>query len=165
MVSANRKHNIITHTNFICLRDSFCNTHNKTDLIFNSFNDGVSSGRRRDIEDSCIRFCCGYGLNKAGIQLNYKWCKLMIRTSRTVPKTGSPRCVCPAFFGETPPTMLVPYANASVTWKVPYNKSKKKKRINFNRLNNSNHCTVFPVKPWHSTLVSLWMRRFLMVSA
>lgn len=35
-------------------------------------------------------------------------------------KTGRPRCVVPAFFGETPPTIFVPYLRACSVWKVPY---------------------------------------------
>ena len=117
---------IATHTNLICLWDSFGNTHNQTNLIFNSFDNGVSSTGWRDIENGCVGFCCGYGLTAAFSSTSK--CGLDpegIHTSLTLPKTGSPRCVCPAFFGDTPPTMLVPYASASLTWKVPYKKDSR----------------------------------------
>lgn len=35
-------------------------------------------------------------------------------------KTGRPKWVVPAFLGETPPTILVPYLRACSVWKVPF---------------------------------------------
>lgn len=49
----------------------------------------------------------------------------IINTSLTVAKTGCPRCIVPAFFGDTPPTTFVPYAIACSQWKVPYKKQEK----------------------------------------
>ena len=57
----------------------------------------------------------------------------VVHTSFTEANTGRPRCKVPAFFGLTPPTMLVPYSMACSLWKVP----------------------VLPVKPWQITLVCL----------
>lgn len=48
-------------------------------------------------------------------------------------KTGSPKWVVPAFLGETPPTICVPYYRACWVWKVPW----------------------LPVIPWQMTLVYL----------
>jgi len=39
--------------------------------------------------------------------------------SLTVAKTGRSRCLLPAFAGETPPTILVPYSMACWLWNVP----------------------------------------------
>lgn len=38
--------------------------------------------------------------------------------SFTVAKTGFSRCLVPPFFGEVPPTSLVPYSRAALAWKV-----------------------------------------------
>jgi len=40
-------------------------------------------------------------------------------TSRTVLKTGSPRCLPPPLPGDTPPRIFVPYSIACSEWKVP----------------------------------------------
>jgi hypothetical protein len=38
--------------------------------------------------------------------------------SSTFLKTGRPRCISPAFFGLTPPTIVVPYSIACSQWNV-----------------------------------------------
>lgn len=43
-----------------------------------------------------------------------------VLTSLTVPKTGRPRCVWPAFLGLVPPTILVPYLMACSAWNEPW---------------------------------------------
>jgi hypothetical protein len=57
-------------------------------------------------------------------------------------KTGISRCSDPAFFGDTPPTKLVPYSIDCLLWKVP----------------------CLPVKPWQMTLVSLFIFKLSLVA-
>ena len=44
---------------------------------------------------------------------------VFLTASLTVLNTGKSKLVCPPLPGVTPPTMLVPYFNISVEWKVP----------------------------------------------
>lgn len=50
-------------------------------------------------------------------------------TSITVLKTGRPRWVAPPLRGETPPTILVPYAMACSLWKVPWGGGDRNTRV------------------------------------
>ena len=107
-----------TNLDLIRLWDTLCNANNQPDLVLNRFEDSIGRSGRWHIKNSSIWVCFPHGLRS-------KWCQRLSKlynkllTSFTVPKTGSPRCVWPAFLGEVPPTILVPYARASFTWKVP----------------------------------------------
>ena len=106
------------HPNFILLGDALRNAYNETDFVLNRLNNGIRGMWRGNVEHGRVRLYFADGLvamlaEAATIRNN-------LRTSFTEPKIGSPRCVCPALVGETPPTIRVPYARASLVWKVPY---------------------------------------------
>jgi hypothetical protein len=79
------------HPNFIRLRDTFRYAYNERNLIFDGFDDGVASKRRRNVyngrvwlgfSDSLLP-CVNDGLCRTTPQL----------TSLTLPNTGRPKCV------------------------------------------------------------------------
>lgn len=106
------------HPDLVGLRDALCNADNEADFILNGLDDSVSSERWWHVEDSGIGLRVANGLRNA-LQRTAGRIRDCIRTSFTVPNTGRPRCVWPALLGDTPPTIFVPYARASLTWKVP----------------------------------------------
>jgi len=114
----------LTHANFVLLRDTFGDTNDERDFGFDSFNDGIGSERRRDVDDGSFRFRLVGSLFialESSQSVPKRAREIGERegfTSRTEPKTGSPKCSVPAFLGETPPTSLVPNSRASLQWKV-----------------------------------------------
>jgi hypothetical protein len=124
-----------TYTDFVCLWDSLGNANNQANLVLDRLDDSVGSVRRRHVQHRSVWLRLANGLremerNRDGgrrsTRASKKKCFYDLggkggetSTSFTDPNTGKPRCVWPAFFGETPPTILVPNANASFTWKVP----------------------------------------------
>lgn len=111
-----------THTYLVRFRNPFSNADYKPYFTFYSFDDGVRSVRGRDIKHGCIWLSLPNGLMEPVRVRTMQFCRHAIPqlTSLTEPNTGRPRCVCPAFFGETPPTIFVPYASASLIWKVAW---------------------------------------------
>ena len=100
--------------------------------------------------------------------------------SRTLAKTGLPRCVDPAFLGFVPPTTLVPATCqpgsrggiAPGPFTVFDSLLCVKSRFRLGRTStllracsSGAHVPCFPVNPWNITLVSAFMRRFSAVAA
>lgn len=115
-----------SYLDFVCLGDALRDTDDEANLILDSFDDRVRRSRWRNVEHRRIRLRLPYGLQPPHPtpQVNQSRGTPYIRsngsrTSRTEPNTGRPRCVWPALVGETPPTIFVPYANASLEWNVP----------------------------------------------
>lgn len=100
------------YPNFIRLWNAFSDAYNQANLVLNCLYDGVGGGGRWYVENSRVGFSITDCLNMSLNQLVGR--RELVPTSRTDPKTGRPRCVWPAFLGDTPPTMFVPYASASL---------------------------------------------------
>lgn len=88
MISPLRK--VSTYTNLICLGNAFCNADNQPNLVLDSFNDCVSSGGRRDVEDGSVGLRRVYSLSILFNSREKIWDKNR-RTARTVPNIGNPR--------------------------------------------------------------------------
>jgi len=112
-----------THSDFVRLGDALGNANNQANLVLDCLDDGVGSARWRHVQYRCVRLCLTNGLRCDEEEALGGPCypDSLARglTSFTDPNTGKPRCVWPAFFGDTPPTILVPNARASFAWKVP----------------------------------------------
>ena len=108
-----------TYLDLVLLRNTLRNRNNETDLVLNSLKNGVRGGRGRNVENGSIGLGLAHGLRYGKNQNKLLVLVATVRTSLTEPKMGRPRWVCPAFLGETPPTMRVPNSSASSTWKVP----------------------------------------------
>ena len=98
------------------LRNAFRDADAERDLSSNSFHNSSSSKWGRDIDDSGIGSGCLLSLK----MVSTATVEYSERTSDTLAKTGRLRCNDPAFAGETPPTMFVPYSMAFCVWKVPF---------------------------------------------
>ena len=108
-----------TYLDLVLLRNTLRNRDNETDLVLNSLKNGVRGGRGRNVENGSIGLGLAHGLRCDESQNTLPVQIATVRTSFTEPKMGRPRWVCPAFLGETPPTIRVPNSSASFTWKVP----------------------------------------------
>lgn len=110
------------YPDFVSLGDTLSNANDQRNFIVDGFNNRVGSRRWRDIDHSRVRLSLLDSLHEGkphatGVDSSIPTkgsARGSSLTSFTDPKTGKPRCVVPAFLGETPPTMFVPYANASL---------------------------------------------------
>jgi len=57
--------------------------------------------------------------NAGGTKIIEAFAPVLATASRTVSKIGQPSCTEPPFPGVTPPTTVVPYAEACFAWNVP----------------------------------------------
>lgn len=109
-----------SYPDLVGLGDTLRNANDQRNFVVYGFNNCISSEWRWNIDHSRVGLSLLNGLHKRtrhadGLVNSVKPEEsLSSHTSFTDPNTGKPRWVVPAFLGETPPTIFVPYANASL---------------------------------------------------